>query len=120
MEAGAFAMHRFRRIEGLGTKTDVLLASDTPIVEIDELRSLIADGHDRGYLTFEQISTTLEEVEVTKEQVAELHSYLEEQGIDVVARGRPARPSRDGGAARTRAAGAPRRRPTRRASPRST
>jgi len=91
VEAGAFAMHRFRRIEGLGTKTDALLASDTPIVEIDEFRSLITDGHDRGYLTFEQISSTLEEVEVTKEQVAELHSYLEEQGIDVVAEdGRPA------------------------------
>jgi RNA polymerase primary sigma factor len=75
----------------LGTKTDVLLAGDASIVEIEEMRPLITEGQDRGYLTFEQIATALEEVEVSKEQVTELHSYLEEQGIDVVgADGRPA------------------------------
>src|SRR3712207_1201625 len=51
---------------------------------MDELRQLIADGQERGLLTFEQIAATLEEVEVTKEQVHELHAHLEEQGIDVV------------------------------------
>jgi RNA polymerase primary sigma factor len=75
----------------LATKTDVLLAGDASIVEIEEMRPLITEGQDRGYLTFEQIATALEEVEVSKEQVTELHSYLEEQGIDVVgADGRPA------------------------------
>ena len=60
-------------------------------MEIDELRPLIAEGQERGFLTFEQIATALEEVEVSKEQVTELHSYLEEQGIDVVgADGKPA------------------------------
>jgi RNA polymerase primary sigma factor len=68
----------------LATKTDALLAGDASIAESDELRPLIAEGQERGYLTFEQIATALEEVEVSKEQVAELHSYLEEQGIDVV------------------------------------
>jgi RNA polymerase primary sigma factor len=66
------------------TKTDVLLADEAPIWEMDDLRQLIADGQERGFLTFEQIATTLEEVEVTKEQVHELHAHLEEQGIDVV------------------------------------
>ena len=46
--------------------------------------SSIVDGQDRGFLTFEQIASTLEEVEVTKEQIQELHQHLEEQGIDVV------------------------------------
>jgi RNA polymerase primary sigma factor len=68
----------------VSTKTDVLLADEAPIWELDELRALIADGQERGVLTFEQIATTLEEVEVTKEQVQELHQHLEEQGIDVV------------------------------------
>jgi RNA polymerase primary sigma factor len=76
---------------GLGTKTEALLEGEAAITEIEELRPLIAEGQERGYLTFEQIASCLEEVEVTKEQVAELHSYLEEQGIDVVgADGRPA------------------------------
>jgi RNA polymerase primary sigma factor len=75
----------------LGTKTEVLLADETPISEIDELRQLITDGQERGFLTFAQIASSLEEIEVTKEQVAELHGYLEEQGIDVVGEdGRPA------------------------------
>src|SRR3954449_13635845 len=51
---------------------------------MEELRGLIAEGQEKGLLTFEQITTCLEEVEVTKEQVGELHSYLLDQGIDVV------------------------------------
>ena len=58
--------------EGLATKTDALLAGDASITEIDELRPLIAEGQERGFLTFEQIATALEEVEVSKEQVTEL------------------------------------------------
>jgi RNA polymerase primary sigma factor len=66
------------------TKTQVLLADEAPIAETEEFRSLIQEGQERGYLTFAEIATCLEEVEVTKEQVLELHSYLVEQGIDVV------------------------------------
>jgi RNA polymerase primary sigma factor len=54
------------------------------VYELDELRGLITDGQERGFLTFDEIATALEEVEVTKEQVQELHSYLSEHGIDVV------------------------------------
>jgi RNA polymerase primary sigma factor len=71
----------------------VLLVDDAPIAELDGLRPLIAEGQERGFLTFEQIAGCLEEVEVTKEQLQELHSYLEEQGIDVVgADGSPIKP----------------------------
>ncbi len=68
----------------MSTKTEVLLADEAPIFEMEELRSLIAEGQEKGILTFEQIATCLEEVEVTKEQVGELHAYLLDQGIDVV------------------------------------
>ena len=51
----------------------------------DELRTLISQGRERGYLTFEEISATLEEVEVTKEQVQGLHAHLIEHGVDVIA-----------------------------------
>jgi RNA polymerase primary sigma factor len=78
-------------------KAAVLLADDAPIIEMEELRTLIAEGQERGYLTFEEIGGCLEEIEVTKEQVQELHAHLEEQGIDVVeADGRPA-VAEDGG-----------------------
>jgi RNA polymerase primary sigma factor len=61
-----------------------LMADEASIAELDELRPLIAEGQEKGVLTFEQIAGALEEVDVTKEQVQELHSYLDEQGIDVV------------------------------------
>jgi RNA polymerase primary sigma factor len=70
----------------------ILLSDDAPIVELEELRPLIAEGQERGYLTFEEIQAWLEESEVSKEQVQELHAYLDEQGIEVVeADGRPAK-----------------------------
>ncbi|HEU4977907.1 MAG TPA: sigma-70 family RNA polymerase sigma factor [Solirubrobacteraceae bacterium] len=68
----------------MSTKTEVLLADEAPVWDQEELRSLIAEGQEKGFLTFEQIATCLEEVEVTKEQVQELHTHLEESGIDVV------------------------------------
>ncbi|HET9721296.1 MAG TPA: RNA polymerase sigma factor RpoD [Solirubrobacteraceae bacterium] len=73
-------------------KAIVLLADEAPVAELDEFRGLIAEGQERGFLTFEQIASCLEEVEVTKEQVQELHAYLDEHGIEVVeADGRLAR-----------------------------
>ncbi len=57
---------------------------EQPITEIEELRALIAEGQEKGVLTFEQIAACLEEVEITKEQVAELHAHLVELAIEVV------------------------------------
>jgi RNA polymerase primary sigma factor len=61
------------------------LNGDLPFQDTEELRTLISQGRERGYLTFEQIAGTLEEVEVTKEQVHDLHTYLIEHGVDVIA-----------------------------------
>jgi len=59
---------------------------DAPFLEIEELRNLVSEGRDRGYLTFEEIASCLEEVEVTKEQVRSLHAHLLETGVDVVSK----------------------------------
>jgi len=72
------------------TKTEGLLGDETAVAELEELRPLIAAGQERGFLTIEQIAASLEEVEITKEQVSELHGYFVEQGIDILrADGRP-------------------------------
>ncbi len=68
----------------MATKTEALLEGEPPITEMDELRTLIVEGQDRGFLTFEQIASCLEEVDVTKEQIVELHVFLEGEGIDIV------------------------------------
>ena len=56
----------------MSDKAIVLLSDEAPIPELEELRPLIVEGQERGFLTFAQIETCLEEVEVTKEQVQEL------------------------------------------------
>jgi len=60
-------------------------SDEQPFAEPEELRGLIALGRERGYLTFEQIATTLAEVDVTKEQISGLHAHLLEQGVEVLA-----------------------------------
>ncbi len=60
-------------------------SEEQPFADSEELRGLVALGRERGYLTFEQIAATLEEVEVTKEQVSHLHAHLVEHGVDVIA-----------------------------------
>ena len=63
----------------------VVASGEQPFADNDELRRLIADATERGYLTFEEIASTLEEVDVTKEQVSDLHAHLVENGVDVIA-----------------------------------
>jgi RNA polymerase primary sigma factor len=62
----------------------VLLGDETPVAELVELQPLIADAQERGVIQFSELESCLEEIEVTKEQVQELHAYLDEQGIAVI------------------------------------
>ena len=71
--------------EGVRVGSTAELDGHPPIGELEEVRGLVALGRDRGYLTFEQITTTLDEVDLTKEQVRQLHGYLLECGIELVA-----------------------------------
>jgi RNA polymerase primary sigma factor len=81
----------------LSAKEEVVLEAteaDAPFADVEELAALVAEGRERGYLTFEEIATCLEEVEVTKEQLQELHSHLEEHGVDVLNQdGKPMAPA---------------------------
>ncbi len=66
------------------TKSAGLLADEAPVWELAELKILIGTGQEKGYLTVAQITKCFEEVEVSKEQVQELHGHLQEIGIDLV------------------------------------
>jgi RNA polymerase primary sigma factor len=87
----------------VSVKTVALLSDETPVTELEEFRDLIAEGQEHGFLTFERIAACLEEFEVSKEQVQELHTYLDDQGIEVVERsGKLARSEASSVEARTR------------------
>jgi RNA polymerase primary sigma factor len=61
--------------------------AEAVFLDIEELRSLAAEGRERGYLTFDEIAACLEEVEVTKEQVVEFRAHLLDSGVEIVADG---------------------------------
>ena len=51
----------------------------------EAVSSLLAAGRERGQVSFEEVSRTLEEVELDKDQVRALHAHLVEHGVEVVA-----------------------------------
>ena len=61
-----------------------MLTVEYSLPDIEELARLVEVGQEKGFLTYEEIATVLEEVEISKEQVEDLHSYLIDHGIDVL------------------------------------
>src|SRR5438105_939234 len=61
-----------------------LLAVDIALPEVEELQKLVADGHEKGFLSYDEIVKGLEDVELTKEQVEDFYTHLVERGIDLV------------------------------------
>jgi RNA polymerase primary sigma factor len=67
--------------DGVGLLTET---AEPAFLEADELRALVLVGRERGFLTFEEIAACLEEVEITKEHVRDLHLHLLDSGIEIV------------------------------------
>jgi RNA polymerase primary sigma factor len=61
-----------------------MLTVEYSLPDIEELARLVEVGQEKGFLTYAEIATVLEEVEISKEQVEDLHSYLIDHGIDVL------------------------------------
>lgn len=70
----------------MGIREDAVSVFDSLSTESEDLRRLIAEGRDRGFLTFEEVASCLIEVEVTKEQLDELHSQMVENGIELISK----------------------------------
>jgi len=49
-----------------------------------ELQRLVAEGVEKGFLTFDEIATALEDVELTKEQSDDFYAHLVERSIELV------------------------------------
>ena len=58
--------------------------ADSLLTDSDELARLVAEGHERGVLTYESVAAALEESELGREQIGVLCAYLEEHGIELV------------------------------------
>jgi len=68
------------REEGATTPLSVEIA----LPEVEELERLIQQGVEKGFLTYDEIVSGLEEVELTKEQVEDFYAYLIDHSIELV------------------------------------
>src|SRR5215213_5876032 len=61
-----------------------MLTVDISLPDIEELKNLVQEGQEKGYLTFDEIASALEEIEVTKEQLEDFYTYLLDHNIELL------------------------------------
>jgi RNA polymerase primary sigma factor len=61
-----------------------VLTVDIALPDVEELHKLVAEGREKGFLSYDEIATGLDDVELTKEQVEDFYTYLIEHGVDLV------------------------------------
>ena len=52
--------------------------------DVEEMRALVAEGMERGALTYDEIVEALQDADVTKEQIEDFYSHLVELGVEVL------------------------------------
>jgi RNA polymerase primary sigma factor len=82
---------------------DDVTPADLALLSSDEVRGLIEEGHEQGYLSSAQVASALHDVEVTAEQLEELLLTLADLGIEILeseaAEATPAEPDDEAGEA---------------------
>ncbi len=61
-----------------------MLSVDIALPEVEELQKLVEQGQEKGFLTYDEITTALEEVELTKEQIEDFTAYVIDHSIELV------------------------------------
>jgi RNA polymerase primary sigma factor len=61
-----------------------LLTVYISLPDVEDLHKLVQEGQEKGFLTYDEIVSTLEEVELTKEQVEDFYTYLIDHSIELM------------------------------------
>jgi RNA polymerase primary sigma factor len=61
-----------------------MLTVDISLPDVEELQKLVADGIEKGFLTYDEIVTGLEDVELTKEQIEDFYTYLIDHDVQLL------------------------------------
>src|SRR5919197_816592 len=61
-----------------------MLTVDITLPDVEELQKLVLDGVEKGFLTYDEIVSGLEEVELSKEQIEDFYTYLIDHSIELV------------------------------------
>ena len=62
----------------------LLLTVDIALPEVEELQKLVVEGQEKGFLSYDEIATALDDVDLTKEQVEDFYTYLIDHGVELV------------------------------------
>jgi hypothetical protein len=73
-------IERVQHARSLGAE----LWSGTVPPDAEELERLVADGLEKGFLTYDEIAAALEDVELTGEQIDDLYAQLVDRSIELV------------------------------------
>ena len=61
-----------------------MLTVDISLPEVEELQKLVAEGQEKGFLTYDEIVNALEDVELTKEQIEDFYTYLIDHNVELM------------------------------------
>jgi RNA polymerase primary sigma factor len=61
-----------------------MLSVETALPEVEELHKLVEQGQEKGFLTYDEIVKSLEDVDLTKEQLEDFTTYLIDHSIELV------------------------------------
>src|ERR1035437_2337414 len=86
------------RATALRVRSKTMTVIDLPVTRgttepaepaIDELRELVVEGHEQGYLTRDRIASALQDVELAPDQLEKIFMLLTDQGIESLAGDEP-------------------------------
>ena len=80
----SFVDRRVFRINDKQPEVANVLTVDISLPEVEELQKLVAEGQEKGFLTYDEIVNALEDVELTKEQIEDFYTYLVEHSIELM------------------------------------
>ena len=61
-----------------------MLSVETALPEVEELHKLVEQGQEKGFLTYDEIVKSVEDVDLTKEQLEDFTTYLIDHSIELV------------------------------------
>jgi RNA polymerase primary sigma factor len=61
-----------------------MLSVDISLPEVEELHRLVEQGLEKGFLTYDEIVSGLDDVELTKDQVEDFYTYLIDHSVELV------------------------------------
>jgi RNA polymerase primary sigma factor len=59
-------------------------AVEIVLPDVEEMRALVAEGREKGFLTYDEIVGALQDADVTEDQVEQFYSHLVEVGVEVL------------------------------------